>query len=736
MRNSVFKICIEFWVAFRGQNTEFCEFCLCPGNSTHILLAAAVAAFFLLGGVAPLGAEQYGKYQITGNVELETKKEAEKTDNSQNNYSAFAHRYKFDLSSFVLSPRLLNYQFGLTLEKGNTDSNGSSSNLQNLGYNTRAELFPGKRISASLYGSRESSSNFTPQTSNTASALVTQTNTIFGTMINLNYPTFPTSINYDENIMEGSSGAKQIDRNVRRLQLNTKKDFYGFTGAYAYSYTNTTDAVERDNNIVEQIATGNLEKKISDRLTFREDLRYSSSTRAGRFQDITSRTITQTTDYTLTTLDEIVRFEATLRNLTAVLPPAVGDAGRTFTIAKVDATTNTVTIKPADTEKINGADRLILQTQFSEVTLISDGINWIIGTAAAQGTATGGKNIMNMNANGNLSYRPSLDFSNDTSLNIYYYNSGDEPGTNITASNFLNCRINSRWDLNTQVTGSFNNTGKTRSNMENLAAAFNYHRDLHDWQISLTPSAALNFDNQSVGSNRITGNGGLSASAIRQFDWLRSNLSFQSQTNKSSSSAGGNTFTWQSSGTWLAYVTEMLQVQSSLRYSREDSRGDNILAVTATNGATSVQAYDTLSRTWGLDLIYLWVAFVKEDKTINFNGGAVFDRQESETGAKPSRTERNFFYSQMMLKYTPLRNMTILSNLRGEWDNKTTETNDADTGLHSVSSYPRRAYVFENTANFRLRKIIFELKYDWREEEGSQNPYSRQSFYFKAKRPF
>ncbi len=716
-----------------GHNTEFFEFSLCP----HIFLTAAAAAFFLLcGTAAPLWAAQFGKYQLTGAVELETKQEREKTGDTRNDYSAFAHRYKFDLNSFVLSPRLLNYQLGLELEKGNTDTNGDSSSLDNLGYNARAELFPGRRISASLYGSRDSSANFTPQTSSTASTLVTQTNTLYGAVLNLNYPAFPTTIIYDENVTAGASGAQQIDRNIRRLQLNANKGFYGFKGAYAYGYTNTSDAVEQANNMVEHVATANLEKNFSDRLTFREDLRYSASTQEGRFQDITSHTVTQTADYTLTAQDEIVRFEATLRNLTATLPPAVGDAGRTFTIAKVDPTANTVTIKPTGTEKINGADRLILQTQFSEVTLISNGINWIIGARAGQGTVTGGQNIMNLNANSYLSYRPSHDFSNDSSLNLYYYNSGEEPGTNITASNSTNYRINPRWDMNASVNGSYANAGKTGSNSENLAAGLNYHREWSGWQLGLTQNAALNFDNQSTGPNRVNGNGGLGASPSRRFDWLKSNLSFQTQANKSASSEGGKTFTWQSSGTWLASVTEMLQVQSTLRYSKEDSRNDNILAVAATEGTTKIRPYDNISRTLGLDLSYNWQVLVREDKTVTLNGGAVFDRRESEAGGNPSQTDRNFFYSQMMLRYAPLRNMMITSSLRGEWDNNETETNDTATGALTASSTPRRVYVLENTVNFRLRKIILELQYNWRQEDGSMNPYSRQSFYFKATRPF
>lgn len=718
---------------FRGHNTEFCEFDLSPQNAL-IFLAAAVAFLLLVGDVASLEAAQFGKYQLSGTVELETKQEKEKTGDTRNNYDEFAHRYEFDLDSFFLSPRLLTYTIGLTLEKGTTDTNGTSSSLDNLGYKARTELFPGRRISASLYGIRDSSSNFTPQTSSVASSQVSQTNTIYGALINLNYPTFPTTINYDENITTGTSGSQIIDRNIKRLQLNTNKGFYGFEGTYSYGYTNTADTVEQSNDSVEHVATANLEKIFSDRLTFREDIRYSSSTREGRFLDITSHTITVTTDYTLTVQDEIVRFDATLRDLTATLPAAVGDAGRTFTIAKVDPTANRITIKPVGTEKINGADSLILQTQFAEVTLISTGIGWSIGTRGA--TVTGGQSNMNVNADSYLSYRPSQDFSNDSSLNLYYYNTGAGPGTNISASNATNYQITPRWDVNTAVNGSFSDAGNTTSNSEDMAATLNYHREMGNWQLGVTPNASVNLSNQSVGPGRISGSGGLGATASRQFDWLKSNLSFQTQTNKSVSSEGGKTFSWQSSGTWLAYVTEMLQMQTSLRYSKEDSVGDNILTVATANGTTTIQSYDNVADTLELDLSYNWFFLVREDKNITLNGGAVFNRQDSESGGNPSQTERNFFYSQMFLQYTPLRNMTIASNLRGEWDTSTTDTNDAVTAAVTTSSTPRRTYVLENTVNFRIRKIIFELVYNWRTEEGSTNPYSRQSFYFKATRPF
>jgi hypothetical protein len=708
-----------------------------PAAAHKDRIRAALAAFFFLLWAAPAEAARFGKYFVSGAVEAEYKNEKEKTGDSANDYNAFMHRYKIGVQSFILSPKLLNYDLGLSIEKGNGELNGNSSSIDNLGYNARAELFSGRRINGSLYSRKESSSTFVPMTAGAGSSLVSQTNTIYGAMTNLNFKAFPMTLSYDDNQTTGTSGSQQIDRTVRRTQLNANKDFYGFSGRYGYDYTNTLDSIEAANNTEEHLATVNLEKKFSDKLSFREDLRFTSASRLGSFQDIISTTVTKTANYTLTSADEIVRFDATMGELTAQLPTAVGNAGRTFTIVKIDATINRVTVRPAGTETINGASFLILQTQWSEVTIVSNGVNWNIGSRMSRKDRVGVSNI-NLNSSSNFSYRPSREFSNDSSLNLYYYKFGEDVGMNFSVSNGSNYQVNPELAISTSLGGNYADAGKTKTATENGALSFNYRKKLDAWNIGLFETTSLNVVNQSDSPGRVTSNIGAGASAGREYEWLKSNLAFQTQGTKSSSSGGGGTTSGQISGSWGASPTEALQVQSNLRYSIDNTRNDAVVVTQQSGDAPTVQSYSNDSTTIGLDVNYSWLAFASENKTASLSGGALLSQQKSVAGEGRggSTTDRNFFYSQLIFRMAPLRSMTVSMNLRGEKDHSTTDITEMMPGSLPRTVTQRTAYVMENQIHFRMRRILFELKHEWRDETGTNVPYSRQSIYLKVSRPF
>ncbi|MDZ4164844.1 MAG: hypothetical protein U1C55_06925 [Smithellaceae bacterium] len=668
---------------------------------------------------------------------METKQETEKTQDRQTVYNSFEHRYKFDVQSFVLSPRLLNYQLGLSIAKGVSDSDGASSSIDNLGYNIRTELFSGRRINGSLYAMRDATSSFTPMSSSLGATMVSQKNTSYGMLLNLNYRAFPLTIAYDENMTEGSSGAQQIDRGTRRVQLNANKDIYGFSGSYGYAYTDTADHIEQTNNATEHTATANLEKKLSDVNTFRQDFRFSSSSRLGKFQDITSPTVTKTTDYTLTRADEIVRFDAVLTNLTATLPSAVGDAGRTFTIVKIDATANTVTVKPAGAETINGATSLILPAQWSEATIVSNGINWITGTREQKKGPAESSSIINLNSHSTFSYRPSRDFSNDSALNLFYFNYETGPGANLLASNSTNYQVNPQWSVNANASAGYadSGTGGTTST-GNVSAGINYDKKIGNWNLRLFENMGLHNSNQTAGQGKTTGNAGIGASASRDYDWFKSNLLFQTQAAKSASSGGGGTTSWQSSGAWGASPSERFQLQSSLRYSREDSINEAIVVTAASDAEATTQPYASASQAGDLDLSYSWLAYVSENKMATVSGGAVLSRQENKAdGGGSTTTDRNYFYNQLIFRMAPLRSLFVSATLRGEWDNSAMETTNA-SGNITRSSKPRTLYSMENAINFRVRRLFLELLHNWRDETGTINPYNRQSIYFKISRPF
>lgn len=61
--------------------------------------------------------------------------------------------------------------------------------------------------------------------------------------------------------------------------------------------------------------------------------------------------------------------------ITVTLPTAVGIKGKMYVVKKMDAVT-TLTIAAAGAETIDGAASITRTTQYSSVSLVSDGANW------------------------------------------------------------------------------------------------------------------------------------------------------------------------------------------------------------------------------------------------------------------------------------------------------------------------------------------------------------------------
>ena len=72
-----------------------------------------------------------------------------------------------------------------------------------------------------------------------------------------------------------------------------------------------------------------------------------------------------------------VHVDATTGNITISLPAASSCTGRSYTVAKSDASANSVTIDPNSTETINGKTTIVLSGQYDWLELRSDGTNWI-----------------------------------------------------------------------------------------------------------------------------------------------------------------------------------------------------------------------------------------------------------------------------------------------------------------------------------------------------------------------
>ena len=82
-------------------------------------------------------------------------------------------------------------------------------------------------------------------------------------------------------------------------------------------------------------------------------------------------------DYTPTTLDFSIGYDATAADPTvAQLPPATG-SGQMYYIYKVDITSNVVSVLPDGTDLINGSVSISLLDQYSDCLLMDvSGGNW------------------------------------------------------------------------------------------------------------------------------------------------------------------------------------------------------------------------------------------------------------------------------------------------------------------------------------------------------------------------
>jgi hypothetical protein len=75
-------------------------------------------------------------------------------------------------------------------------------------------------------------------------------------------------------------------------------------------------------------------------------------------------------------IDRVLKGNAVSAGVTVNLPSAAPNPV-VYTIIKVDASGNTVTVDPAGSETINGSSTKVLSAQWEAVTLCSDGANWI-----------------------------------------------------------------------------------------------------------------------------------------------------------------------------------------------------------------------------------------------------------------------------------------------------------------------------------------------------------------------
>ncbi len=86
---------------------------------------------------------------------------------------------------------------------------------------------------------------------------------------------------------------------------------------------------------------------------------------------------TQTSDYSIVDTDDIILADESGGAVTITLPAPTW-AGETYTVKRISAAANGVTIDTADTATIDGATSQSLAAQWDFIKVVSDGTDWFI----------------------------------------------------------------------------------------------------------------------------------------------------------------------------------------------------------------------------------------------------------------------------------------------------------------------------------------------------------------------
>jgi len=81
---------------------------------------------------------------------------------------------------------------------------------------------------------------------------------------------------------------------------------------------------------------------------------------------------------TLSADNYIVLVDCSDTSITITLPAASSHKNRVYTLKKIDSSANKVTIDANSTETIDGEETIELKTQYTYVTIVSDGTEWFI----------------------------------------------------------------------------------------------------------------------------------------------------------------------------------------------------------------------------------------------------------------------------------------------------------------------------------------------------------------------
>ncbi len=88
--------------------------------------------------------------------------------------------------------------------------------------------------------------------------------------------------------------------------------------------------------------------------------------------------VSKTAAYTAALTDDVITGDTTAAGFTITLPTAVGIAGQKFTIKKIDAGANLLTVATTSSQTIDGLASKVIGTPQQALDFVSDGANWLL----------------------------------------------------------------------------------------------------------------------------------------------------------------------------------------------------------------------------------------------------------------------------------------------------------------------------------------------------------------------
>jgi hypothetical protein len=186
--------------------------------------------------------------------------------------------------------------------------------------------------------------------------------------------TFNENQAFDFRVENVTTGTLPVPGNVGRVVYNTTTGQFLIDNGTAFVPVASAGAVTGVYSDSNPVLTGTIQLISGTNITLSQVGQAITINSVG----VGSNSITTvTTTYTANTFN-IIQADATTGPFTVTLPIAASSTGKEYTLKKIDSSMNAVTIHGNGAEIIDGSNTQLLNTQWSSLTVISNGTSWII----------------------------------------------------------------------------------------------------------------------------------------------------------------------------------------------------------------------------------------------------------------------------------------------------------------------------------------------------------------------